>query len=327
MKLTQLALVIIGVMGGMAYAAPATSSVQNENNIPTNTAPATTTMQSVTVQQPAAPATTNNMQSAPAAVTTTVVTTNTPAAKNAQPAATKSAATKPAAPGALTSDNDKISYTLGADMGRNLKEQNLTMNPQLFARGISDGLAGGPFMLTDAQMKQAIDSFKQVLYAKQAESRQQMQAQQKAMADKNTKDGAAFLAANKTKQGVQVMPDGLQYRSLTTGTGAMPTANDTVTVDYEGRLIDGTVFDSSYKQGQPVTFKVSEVIPGWQEALTHMKVGDVWEIYVPSQLAYGAQGVGGPIGPNQTLIFKIHLIDVKAANATVSQKAATAKKA
>jgi len=224
-------------------------------------------------------------------------------------------------------DNDKISYTLGADMGRNLKEQNLTMNPQVFARGISDGLAGGPFMLTDAQMKQAIDSFKQVLYTKQAENRQQMQAQQKAMADKNAKDGAAFLAANKTKQGVQVMPDGLQYRSLTTGTGAMPTANDTVTVNYEGRLIDGTVFDSSYKQGQPVTFKVSEVIPGWQEALTHMKVGDVWEIYVPSQLAYGAQGVGGPIGPNQTLIFKIQLMDVKAANATVSQKAATAKKA
>lgn len=318
MKLTQLALVLIGVMGGMAYAAPATSSVQNGNNMPANTAP-TTTMQSVTVQPaPTTPAATGSMQSAPAAVTTTVVTTTTPAAKNAQPAA-KSSATM--------TDNDKISYTLGADMGRNLKEQNLTMNPQLFARGISDGLAGGPFMLTDAQMKQAIDSFKQVLYTKQAENRQQMQAQQKAMADKNAKDGAAFLAANKTKQGVQVMPDGLQYRSLTTGTGAMPTANDTVTVNYEGRLIDGTVFDSSYKQGQPVTFKVSEVIPGWQEALTHMKVGDVWEIYVPSQLAYGAQGVGGPIGPNQTLIFKIQLIDVKAANATVSQKAATAKKA
>jgi FKBP-type peptidyl-prolyl cis-trans isomerase FklB len=318
MKLTQLALVLIGVMGGMAYAAPATSTVQNGNNMPASTAP-TTTMQSVTVQPaPATPAATNNMQSAP---------TTTPAAKNAQPTATKSAAAKPAAPGTLTSDNDKISYTLGADMGRNLKEQNLTMNPQLFARGISDGLAGGPFMLTDAQMKQAIDSFKQVLYAKQAENRQQMQAQQKAMADKNAKDGAAFLAANKTKQGVQVMPDGLQYRSLTTGTGAMPTANDTVTVNYEGRLIDGTVFDSSYKQGQPVTFKVSEVIPGWQEALTHMKVGDIWEIYVPSQLAYGAQGVGGPIGPNQTLIFKIQLMDLKAANATVSQKAATAKKA
>ena len=317
MKLTQLALVLIGLMGGIAYAAPATSSVQNGSNMPANTAP-TTTMQSVTVQ-PATPATTSNMQPAPAAVTTTVVTTTTPAAKNAQPATSKS--------GAAMTDNDKISYTLGADMGRNLKEQNLTMNPQLFARGISDGLAGGPFMLTDAQMKQAIDSFKQVLYTKQAENRQQMQAQQKAMADKNAKDGAAFLAANKTKQGVQVMPDGLQYRSLTTGTGAMPTANDTVTVNYEGRLIDGTVFDSSYKQGQPVTFKVSEVIPGWQEALTHMKVGDVWEIYVPSQLAYGAQGVGGPIGPNQTLIFKIQLIDVKAANATVSQKAATAKKA
>ena len=321
MKRTQVALILIGIMGGMAYAAPVVSTAQNGNNVAPTTAVAAPST-------PATMSTTNNMQSAtvqsaPAAPAATTM----PTTKNTQPAAAKSVAAKSAAPGVLTSDNDKISYTLGADMGRNLKEQNLTMNPQLFARGISDGLAGGPFILTDAQMKQAIDDFKKVLYAKQAENRQKMEAQQKAAADKNAKDGAAFLAANKTKQGVQIMPNGLQYRSLTAGTGVMPTANDTVTVNYEGRLIDGTVFDSSYKQGQPVTFKVSEVIPGWQEALTHMKVGDVWEIYVPSQLAYGAQGVGGPIGPNQTLIFKIQLIDVKSANVSVSQNAATAKKA
>ncbi|MCD6045049.1 MAG: mip [Gammaproteobacteria bacterium] len=318
MKRTQLALVLVGMVSGMAYAAPASSSAQNETNPATNNVqsmPVTTAtvpagMQSVTITAPTAPAA--NPQ--PAA---TVSTTTMPAAKKAQSAT----------PGTTMSDNDKISYTLGADMGRNLKEQSLTMNPQLFARGITDGLAGGPFLLTDAQMKQSIDDFKKVLYAKQAQNRQQAEAQQKAAADKNAKEGAAFLAANKTKQGVQTMPDGLQYRSLTTGTGAMPTSNDTVTVDYEGRLIDGTVFDSSYKQGQPVSFKVAEVIPGWQEALTHMKVGDVWEIYVPSQLAYGAQGVGGPIGPNQTLIFKIHLIDVKPANTAMSQKAATVKKA
>ncbi len=316
MKLTQLALVLVGMLSGMAYAAPTSSSAQNGSNnaqaAPATTMPTTNNLQSVPVTVPTTP-TANTMQSVP-----TVSTTPMPATKHAQPTM----------PGAVMSDNDRISYTLGADMGRNLKEQKLTMNPQLFARGITDGLAGGPFVLTDAQMKQAIDDFKKVLYAKQAESRQQAVATEKAMAVKNAKDGTAFLAANKTKQGVQTMSDGLQYRSLTTGTGAIPAANDTVTVDYEGRLIDGTVFDSSYKQGQPVSFKVAEVIPGWQEALTHMKVGDVWEIYVPSQLAYGAQGVGGPIGPNQTLIFKIHLIDVKAANAAVSQKkAATAKKA
>ncbi len=300
MKLKQLAVILLGVMSAMAYAAPVTSSAQNEGNM----MPATNSMQTA----PAAPAV-DTMQVAPA----------TPATP---------AASKTATPGAIVSENDKISYTLGADMGRNLKEQKLTMNPQLFARGITDGMAGGPFMLTDAQMKSAIDDFKKVLYAKQAENREKVQAEQKASAAKNTKDGTAFLAANKSKQGVQTMSDGLQYRSLTKGTGATPSANDTVTVDYEGRLIDGTVFDSSYKQGQPVSFKVAEVIPGWQEALTHMKAGDVWEIYVPSQLAYGAQGVGGPIGPNQTLIFKIHLIDVKAANATtVSEKAVTAKKA
>lgn len=312
MKLTQLALAVIGMVSTMAYAAPASSSAQNGSNMPANTAQ--------TAPAPGMPATTNVQPAPMTPVTMPAATATMPATKN----------TPPAAQGTALSENDKISYTLGADMGRNLKGQNLTMNAQLFARGITDGLAGGPFLLTDEQMKQSIEDFKKVLYAKQAENRQQALAAEKAMAAKNAKDGSAFLAANKTKQGVQTMNDGLQYRSLTTGTGAIPTANDTVTVDYEGRLIDGTVFDSSYKQGQPVTFKVSEVIPGWQEALTHMKVGDVWEIYVPSQLAYGAQGVGGPIGPNQTLIFKIHLIDVKAANAatTVSQqKATSAKKA
>lgn len=302
MKLKQLALIVAGMMVGMAYAAPAASTAQNTGNTmpASNNAPAANTM-------PAASGT-NTVQSMP-------VTNNVRVAPNSTGNS-----------GALTTDNDKISYTLGVDMGRNLQEQNLTLNPQLFAQGLTNGMAGGPFLLSDAQMKQAIDSFKQILYAKQAENKQQMQAQQKVMADKNAKDGAAFLANNKTQAGVQSMPDGLQYRSLTAGTGAMPTANDTVTVDYEGRLIDGTVFDSSYKQGQPVTFKVSEVIPGWQEALTHMKVGDTWEVYIPPQLAYGEQGVGGPIGPNQTLIFKIHLIDIKKPTVTVSHKATATKK-
>ena len=277
MKCKQLTVLLLGVVAGMAYAAPATTSAQNKN-------------------------------------------TSAPAATQTQTTASPD----------LSTDKSKISYTLGVDMGRNLKAQNLTMDPKLFAQGITDGLAGGPYLMTDKQMNDAIEAFKQVLYTKQAENRKQVEAQQKQAGEQNAKAGNDFLAQNKTKPGVQTMSDGLQYRSITTGTGATPTANDMVTVDYEGRLLDGTVFDSSYRQGQPVTFKVSEVITGWQEALTHMKVGDVWEVYIPPQLAYGSQGVGGPIGPNQTLIFKIHLIDIKkptsAANTnnnSSSNKAAT----
>lgn len=292
MKLKQLAVILTGLLLGVAYAAPTTSNAQNSSNT-TSTASTTSSnpVQSVQSMPVTTDARLNNVRVAPP-----------------------------------TSNNDQISYTLGVDMGRNLKDQSLSLNPSLFARGMTDGMAGGPFMLNDAQMKQALDSFKKTLYAKQVENQQQAQAVQKVLSDKNAKAGAAFLASNKTQAGVQTMGDGLQYRSLTTGTGPTPTANDTVTVDYEGRLLDGTIFDSSYKQGQPVTFKVSEVIPGWQEALTHMKVGDVWEVYIPPQLAYGDQGVGGPIGPNQTLIFKIHLIDIKKPGTTVSHKASTTKK-
>ncbi len=295
MKLRKLALILTGMSLGVAYAtpAPATSNTPNPSNA-TSAASTANPVQAVQSMPVTTDARINNVRMAPDS--------------------------------AINSDTDKISYTLGVDMGRNLKDQSLSLNPSLFARGMTDGMAGGPFMLNDAQMKQALDSFKKILYAKQMENQQQVQAQQKALGDKNAKAGTAFLANNKTQPGVQTMGDGLQYKSLTAGTGATPTANDTVTVDYEGRLIDGTVFDSSYKQGQPVTFKVSEVIPGWQEALTHMKVGDEWEVYIPPQLAYGQQGVGGPIGPNQTLIFKIHLIDIKKPGTTVSHKASTTKK-
>jgi FKBP-type peptidyl-prolyl cis-trans isomerase FklB len=124
-------------------------------------------------------------------------------------------------------------------------------------------------------------------------------------------DGAAFLAANKTKPGVKTLEDGLQYKVIKEGRGAQPTDSDTVTVDYVGTLIDGTEFDSSYKRGQHASFQVSAVIPGWTEALKMMKVGSEWELYIPAALAYGDQGVPPVIGPNQVLIFKVHLIDVK----------------
>lgn len=130
-------------------------------------------------------------------------------------------------------------------------------------------------------------------------------------ADKNQVDSQKFLADNKAKQGVVTLPDGLQYKIIETGTGAKPTATSTVTVDYEGTLPDGTVFDSSYKRGQPISFPVNGVIKGWTEALQLMPTGSTWMLYIPAELAYGQTGAGGVIGPNQALIFKVHLISVQ----------------
>lgn len=136
-----------------------------------------------------------------------------------------------------------------------------------------------------------------------------MQAQ--SIADKNKATGQAFLAANKKKQGVVTLADGLQYKVLEEGKGAKPSATDTVTVDYAGKLVNGTEFDSSYKRGEPASFPVNAVIPGWVEALQLMPVGSTWELYIPSELAYGESGAGDAIGPNETLIFKVHLIGIK----------------
>lgn len=129
--------------------------------------------------------------------------------------------------------------------------------------------------------------------------------------DKNKSSGEDFLAANKKKPGVITLPDGLQYKVIKEGSGSLPTLNDLVTVNYAGRLIDGTEFDSSYQRGQPATFPVGGVIPGWVEALQLMKVGSVWELYIPAALAYGDTGAPPSIGPNQTLIFKVELLDIK----------------
>jgi FKBP-type peptidyl-prolyl cis-trans isomerase FklB len=119
-----------------------------------------------------------------------------------------------------------------------------------------------------------------------------------------------FLAQNKTKPGVVTLVDGLQYKIIKAGNGAKPSLNDQVTVNYEGSLVDGTVFDSSYKRGQPTSFPVNAVIPGWTEALQLMPVGSTWELYIPANLAYGANGVPGTIGPNETLIFKVELLGI-----------------
>jgi FKBP-type peptidyl-prolyl cis-trans isomerase FklB len=204
----------------------------------------------------------------------------------------------------LKTQKDKLSYVVGLDMGNSLKKNMIDVNPEIVAQGIKDALSGEKPLMTEQEMKETIMALQKDLQAKQQE-------QAKALAEKNKKEGEAFLAENKKKQGVITMPSGLQYKILTVGKGKSPKATDTVTVNYKGTLIDGTEFDSSYKRGQPATFAVNGVIPGWTEALQLMKEGSKWQMFIPSNLAYGERGAGGAIGPNAVLIFEVELISIK----------------
>lgn len=204
----------------------------------------------------------------------------------------------------LDTDTDKLSYSIGVDLGKNFKKQSIEINPQAMANGMQDAMSSKDLKLTEQQMKEVLDKFQKELLA-----RRNTEFNKKA--SENKAKGEAFLEENKQKEGVVTLPSGLQYKVIKQGSGDKPSKSDTVTVEYTGRLIDGKVFDSSEKIGKPATFKVSQVIPGWTEALQLMPAGSEWEVYIPSGLAYGPRSVGGPIGPNETLIFKIHLLSVK----------------
>ncbi len=205
---------------------------------------------------------------------------------------------------ALNSEMDKVSYSIGADLGQKFKQQNIDINPDVLSAGLKDGISGSSLQLTDEQMKQVMTSFQKSLIAKRTQ-------EYKKKALENKAKGEAFLEKNKENQAVIELPSGLQYKILTKGNGAKPSKDDVVKVEYTGKLIDGNVFDSSEKLGKPAEFKVSQVIPGWVEALQLMPSGSTWEVYVPAKLAYGERSVGGMIGPNETLIFKIHLISIE----------------
>ena len=208
----------------------------------------------------------------------------------------------------LTTDVDKLSYSIGADLGKNFKKQGIEINPVAMTKGLQDGASGTQTLLTDQQMRDVLNQFQHNLLAKrQAAFTQQAEA--------NKAKGEAFLSQNKAKEGVTALASGLQYKIIKQGSGVKPSKDDTVTVDYTGHLIDGQVFDSSEKTGKPATFKVSQVIRGWTEALQLMPAGSTWEVYIPANLAYGPRSVGGPIGPNETLIFQIHLISVQKSKA------------
>ncbi len=199
---------------------------------------------------------------------------------------------------------DRISYALGLSMGNNFRASGIEkIDVQDFADGVAavfDGLA--PKMSYD-EAKAEIQKYFQAMEEKQREAAAKM-------GEVNAKAGEAFLAENGKRVEVKTTPSGLQYEVLTEGDGPMPTAEDQVEVHYTGKLIDGTVFDSSVDRGQPATFGVTQVIPGWVEALQLMKAGSKWRLFIPSQLAYGPNGAGGVIGPNQTLIFDVELLKV-----------------
>ena len=205
---------------------------------------------------------------------------------------------------ALSSDKEKISYSIGMDIGGNLKRQSIELDPDLLAKGFKDSYTGGKTLLTEEESRQVIQNFQKQLMAKQAETMKQA-------AEKNKAEGEKFLAGNKGKDGVKTTASGLQYKVIKEGAGKTPTADNTVEVHYKGTLIDGTEFDSSYKRNQTATFPVAGVIPGWTEGLQLMKEGGKYQLFVPSNLAYGERGAGRDIGPNATLIFEVELISVK----------------
>ena len=201
----------------------------------------------------------------------------------------------------------KASYGIGLNMGRQMKQQGVEIDADWLARGLRDALAGGKTMLTDEEIQTAMQELQQKLMGEQ-------QKKMAEMAETNVKEGGEFLAANKEKEGVITLPSGLQYKVLTEGSGAIPTAEDTVSVHYTGKLTDGSVFDSSVERGTPATFGVTGVIKGWVEALQLMKVGSKWELFIPSDLAYGPTGKGPVIGPNAVLVFEVELLEIVAAD-------------
>jgi FKBP-type peptidyl-prolyl cis-trans isomerase FklB len=219
--------------------------------------------------------------------------------------------TPAAAPaGQAAAQPDPVGYFLGMSVGQQMAQQGFQATDFTgagFAAGITDALAGNDASLSDEQMQAVAQKIETILRARQAE----MMTEMRKVAAANLEKSTLFLEENKKKEGIQTLESGLQYQVIQAGSGQSPTAEDTVRVHYTGKLIDGTTFDSSVARGEPAEFGVGQVIPGWRQALQEMKVGDKWMLYIPPQLAYGAQGgPGGGIGPNEALIFEVELLEI-----------------
>ncbi len=255
-------------------------------------------------------ATVANGQQTPAAATPPA-TSSTPAKTAATKAPASSAQSK--SPLELNTEKEKFSYAIGMNMGANFKRQSVPIDPVILERGVKDAIAGGKMLLTDAEAQAAIEDMKKEVTKIQQEKNEKAGAT-------NKKAGADFLAENKGKPGVVALPDGLQYKILKEGTGPKPTTSDKVVCNYRGTLIDGTEFDASSKHGGPSTFPVTGVIKGWTEALQLMPVGSKWELYIPSDLAYGDRSMVPDITPNSTLVFEIELVSIEDKKETAPEK-------
>jgi FKBP-type peptidyl-prolyl cis-trans isomerase FklB len=227
----------------------------------------------------------------------------------APPAKSPSAAPAPAAQAptpapTFKTQKEKTSYAIGMEMGKGVKSQGIDVDPSIVLQGLKDALSDTKPQMSEEELRQVITALQQEIRQKQ------MQIQEAAAAENKTK-GDAFLAANAKKEGMVVLPDGLQYKILSVGQGKKPAETDTVLCNYKGTFVDGTEFDSSTRAGKPVPFEVKNVIPGFKEVLQLMPVGSKWQVFVPSNLAYGERGAGGVIGPNSTLIFEIELVSIQ----------------
>jgi len=209
-----------------------------------------------------------------------------------------------AAESPFQNDKEKASYAIGVNVGSNWKRQDVEVDYDTFLRGLKDAMEGRTPLLDEQAVRDTLGKFQQELQAKQAEKR-------RIAGEKNKAEGEAFLAENKNKPGVVTLESGLQYKVITEGDGEIPKPEDTVTVHYRGTLVDGTEFDSSAKTGQPASFRANGVIRGWTEALTRMKAGSKWQLFIPSDLAYGEFGRQPSIGPNATLLFDVELVSVQ----------------
>lgn len=204
----------------------------------------------------------------------------------------------------LTEKKDRFSYSLGYDLGRNFSQNGVDLSADVLLQGLKDAMTGTKPAMSEEEMRESMTALRQDVTARQQEKR-------KELAERNKKDGEAFLEANKKKKGIKTLPSGLQYKVLAEGKGKSPKATDKVSVHYRGTLIDGTEFDSSHKRGQPATFVLNQVVKGWTEGVQLMKEGGKVELFLPSELAYGDRGAGPVIGPNATLIFEIELLSIE----------------
>jgi FKBP-type peptidyl-prolyl cis-trans isomerase len=205
-------------------------------------------------------------------------------------------------PAQLTSKSDLLNYSIGVETARNLKKQEIELNLDMIVRGMKDGLSGAKILIPEKVLRKTMNDL-------QTEVRRKQSVSLKTRGEENKKLGEKFLAENKEKDGVAVLPSGVQYRVVKPGNGAKPVDTDTVQVNYRGTLLNGAEFDAS-QEGKPASFSLKTVIPGWRDALKNMPAGSTWQIFIPPHLAYGARGAGKDIGPNETLIFDVELIAI-----------------